>query len=263
MEKITAVVQTYNASLHLDRVLKSLKDFDEVLVVDMESTDDTVDIAKRNGARVEVWPRGEHRIVEAYREKAVHAASNPWVLVVDADEIVPKALREYLYAEINRDPSPRGMLIPLKNYFMGRWMKCYYPSYIFRFFHKEGSKWPYRIHSRPIINGPVIKIPHSRTDLAMIHLANDSYRTCIDKLNKYTEQEKDRRAPRYKRWQLFIAPWFCFAKTYIFKGGFRDGIPGFIHAVFDAFYRFSALSKIEEERQAALPRHDIDPYLRD
>ncbi|MDE6581948.1 MAG: glycosyltransferase [Duncaniella sp.] len=58
MEKITALVQTYNASKYLDRVLSSLKDFDELLVVDMESTDDTLDIARRHGARIITYPRG-------------------------------------------------------------------------------------------------------------------------------------------------------------------------------------------------------------
>ena len=59
--KISAVVQTYNAERHLDRVLEALHGFDEILVVDMESTDRTLDIARRHGARVIVKERGEHR----------------------------------------------------------------------------------------------------------------------------------------------------------------------------------------------------------
>lgn len=128
--KITAIVHTYNAEKHLDRVLSALKDFDEILVVDMESTDSTHEICRRHGVRLIIKPRGEHRIPEAYRDFGLRAAANGRVLAVDADEIVPDALRRYLYDEITRDPSPRAILIPIKNYFMGRWMRCYYPDYI-------------------------------------------------------------------------------------------------------------------------------------
>ena len=126
--RISAVVQTYNAEKHLERCLHALAPFDEILVVDMESTDATRDIAARHGARVVVKERGEHRMVEAYRNFAIHEARYDWVLVVDADEIVPRALADYLYAEIGRDPSPRAFLIPIKNYFMGRWMRANYPD---------------------------------------------------------------------------------------------------------------------------------------
>ena len=66
--RISAVVQTYNAEKHLEKCLKALEPFDEILVVDMESTDATRDIAGRVGARVVVKERGEHRMVEAYRD---------------------------------------------------------------------------------------------------------------------------------------------------------------------------------------------------
>ena len=69
--KISAIVQTYNAAEHLERCLRALAPFDEILVVDMESTDDTAAIAARCGARVVVKERGEHRIVEAYRNFAI------------------------------------------------------------------------------------------------------------------------------------------------------------------------------------------------
>ena len=256
--KISAVVQTYNASQHLERCLKALAAFDEILVVDMESTDGTPDIARRMGARVVTKERGEHRIVEAYRDFAIHEAASAWVLVVDADEIVPRALADYLYAEIERDPSPRAIMIPIRNYFMGRWMRAYYPDYILRFFNRNGAVWPYEIHARPSHAGPKVYIPASRTDLAFIHLANESVGQTFTKMNAYTDREKTRRSKRYKPMKLFYEPPFRFFKSYVLKGGFRDGLPGFIHAVHDAVYRFSTLAKIEEDRQNARPDKDID-----
>ena len=230
--KISAIVQTYNAAEHLERCLRALAPFDEILVVDMESTDDTAAIAARCGARVVVKERGEHRIVEAYRNFAIHEARYDWVLVVDADEIVPRALADYLYAEIERDPSPRAIMIPIRNYFMGRWMRAYYPDYILRFFNREGAEWPYEIHARPSHRGPKVYIPAKRTDLAFIHLANESVGQTFSKMNSYTDREKTRRSKRYNPVKLFYEPPFRFFKSYILKGGIRDGLPDNIYFYF-------------------------------
>ena len=259
---ISAVVQTYNAEQHLDRCLEALKCFDEILVVDMESTDATAEIAARHGARFIVKERGEHRIVEAYRDFAIHAATYDWVLVVDADEIVPPALAEYLYSAIEADATPRAFFIPRKNYFMGRWLRSSYPDYILRFFNRVGAHWPYEIHSRVEHPGPDVKIPEKRTDLAFIHLANEDLHSRIAKINTYTDREKIRRRNKFKPLQFLYNPAFLFFKRYVLKGGFRDGMPGFIYAVNDAFYRYLTLAKIEEELQADKPDKDIDRDIR-
>ena len=256
--KISAIVHTYNAEKHLDEVLSALEKFDEILVVDMESTDRTPEIAAAHGARFIVKERGEHRIPEAYRDFAIHEAKYDWVVVVDADEIVPAALREFLYRRIEEDPTPRGFLIPIKNYFMGRWMRCYYPDYILRVFNRVGAHWPYEIHSRPSIVGPTEVIPASRSDLAYIHLANESVSDTFRKMNSYTDREKERRRAKFKPWKIVIDPPFRFFKTYVLKGGFREGWPGFIHAVHDATYRFAIMAKLEEERQNQRTEKDID-----
>lgn len=260
---ISAVVQTYNAEQHLDRCLEALKCFDEILVVDMESTDSTAQIAARHGARFIVKERGEHRIVEAHRDFAIHTATYDWVLVVDADEIVPPALAEYLYRAIEADSSPRAFLIPIKNYFMGRWLRSSYPDYILRFFNRVGARWPYEIHSRVEHQGPKVKIPAKRNDLAFIHLSNEDMHSSIIKINAYTDREKNRRRTKFKPLQFLYDPAYRFFKRYVLKGGFRDGMPGFIHAVNDAFYRYLILAKIEEERQADNPHKDIDRDLRE
>ncbi|MBR6494849.1 MAG: glycosyltransferase, partial [Prevotella sp.] len=86
--KISVVINTYNARQHLCEVLEAVKNFDEVVVCDMESTDDTVEIARQYGCRVVTFPKEGHTIVEPAREFAIHEAENEWVLVVDADEVV-------------------------------------------------------------------------------------------------------------------------------------------------------------------------------
>lgn len=247
-EKISVVIQTYNAAEHLDRVLSSVSGFDEVIVADMESTDDTLEIARRHGARTVTYPRGGHTICEAYRERAVHEASHPWVLVVDADELVTPQLREFLYDDIRRNPQPHGWRIPRKNHFMGRWLKSHYPSYQNRFMPREGTTWPTTIHSRPTIAGPWADIPARRTDLALVHLYNADYNTIMRKVMGYTDNECERRDAQTNPLRLLFDPAVVFLRSYILRGGFRDGIPGLIHSVIDAQYRFAALAKVHQKR---------------
>lgn len=249
--RITAIVHTLNAERHLSLVLEALKGFDEVLVVDNESTDRTPEIARSHGARLLSRPKGPLGCVEEHRQFGIDNATGEWILEVDADEIVPTALRNYLYDHIEAHPEPHGLLMPIRNYFMGRWMRCYYPDYILRFFSREGTRWPARLHSRPEPQGPLLRIDRRRTDLAFIHLANETVEQSITKMNRYTGIETHRRRNRFSPWQMLMAPAFRFFKSYVLKGGWREGWPGFIHAVHDGIYRFYILAKLTEERYNA------------
>ena len=115
---ISVVINTYNASQYLAKVLESVKDFDEVVVCDMESTDDTVSIAEQYGCKVVTFPKANHKSAEPARTFAIQSASNKWVLVVDADELVTPELREVLYQKITEPDCPAGFYIPRQNMFM-------------------------------------------------------------------------------------------------------------------------------------------------
>lgn len=247
--KISVVINTYNAEKFLKRVLDSVKDFDEIVVCDMESTDNTVAIAKEYGCKVVVFPKGDCTIVEPARNFAIQSATMKWVLVLDADELVTPELKEYLYEHISHKDAAEGLWIPRKNYFMGRFMHCFYPDYILRFFIKDGAEWPSYIHSVPIIKGQINKIPAKRKELAFIHLANDNLRSRIDKTNLYTENEVEKRKHKnYGMAALIHRPFFRFFKAYILKGGIRDGKAGFICACYEAIYQFIAVTKIIEKK---------------
>lgn len=247
---ISVVINTYNASRHLDRVLQSVGGFDEVVVCDMESTDDTVAIARRHGCRVVTFEKRGCNIVEPARQFAIGQASRPWVLVVDADELVPEALRRYLYEIIGSDGCPDGLWIPRKNYFMGSFLHSCYPDYILRFFRKSVTTWPPVIHTAPQVEGRVERIPRNRKDLAFDHLANDSVGTILRKTDTYSDHELPRRRHKgYGTVALLVRPAFRFFKSYVIKRGFLDGRAGLIHAMLDAVYQFSVVAKLIEERR--------------
>ena len=236
--KISVVINTYNAERDLERVLEAVKDFDEVLICDMESTDNTLDIAKKYGCRIVTFERKTYNIVEPAREFAIHEARFDWVLVVDADEIVTPELKEYLYRRIKEDDCPDGLYIPRKNYFMGRFMRCHYPDHILRFFRKDKTHWPPIIHCTPVVNGH--------------HLANDTVADIVRKANIYSENEVPRRRKKnYGVLALLCRPFYRCFKSYILKQGFRDGMPGFIHAMLEGYYQFVVVAKLLEERLQA------------
>ena len=249
--QISVVINTYNAELHLQRVLDSVKDFDEVLICDMESTDHTLEIAQKNGCRVVTFPKEGHTIVEPAREFAIHEASYPWVLVIDADELVTLALKDYLYNVIDKTDAPAGIASPRKNYFMGRFLHSAYPDYVLRFFRQDLTHWPAIIHCSPEVDGKVERIPAKQKELALEHLANDSVSDILRKSDTYSNYELPRR--RHKNYgigALIGRPLFRFFKSYVLKCGFLDGKPGLIHALLDAHYQFVIVSKLIEERKS-------------
>ena len=249
-QRISVIINTYNAERHLEAVIEAVKDFDEIVVCDMESTDRTLDIARSYGCKVVTFPKGDLRIVEPARQFAIDKAGSRWVLVVDADEIVTPALRKYLYAAIRKADCPDAIAIPRKNYFMGRMMHSSYPDYIVRFLRRSKCSWPPVIHASPKVDGNIWKIPASRTDLAFEHLANDSVADIIRKNNTYSDYEVlRRRQKKYGCMALVYRPVFRFFKSYFLKRGCLDGVPGLIHAVLDAGYQFYIVAKLREERQ--------------
>lgn len=248
---ISVVINTYNAEKFLPEVLESVKGFDEVLICDMESTDRTLEIAANYGCRIVTFPRKKYNIVEPARDFAIHQAACPWVLVVDADEIVPAELKDYLYSVIADPHCPAGIYIPRKNYFMGKFMHCHYPDHILRFFKKEGTVWPAIIHAFPTVQGELYKIPKQKDSLAFIHLANDSVADIVRKTNQYTENELEKKKDKHYSAMAFIyRPLFRFVKAYLLKGGIRDGKAGFIKACLEGYYQFIMLSKIAERKNS-------------
>lgn len=245
--KISVVINTYNAEEHLVEVLESVKLFDEIVICDMESTDSTLQIANDYNCKIVTFKKGDYTIVEHARNFAITSAAHEWVLVVDADEVVTPALREYLYEIIQQKDCPDGLFIPRKNYFMGKFMQCLYPDYILRFFRQALTNWPAIIHVQPTVKGRVEYIPKGNLNMAFEHLAKEDISTRLRKIDVYTDNEIDKKAgKKYNTLSLFWRPFLRFFKAYILKCGWRDGKAGLIRAGLEGVYQFIMISKIEE-----------------
>lgn len=249
MNKISVVINTYNAERHLARVLETVKNFDEIVICDMESTDSTLQIAREYGCKIVTFPKGNHVCAEPARTFAIQSASHQWVLVVDADELVTNSLREYLYGRIAEPDCPSGLYIPRKNYFMGKFLRCFYPDSQLRFFIKEGTIWPPYVHTFPKVNGRIEKISARRRELAFIHLDAESIYGRLERINRYTDNEVEKKWSRnYGVVALIWRPLYRFIKRYIINGGFLDGKEGFIYSFLDATYQVAMVGKILEKK---------------
>ena len=243
---ISVVINTYNAEKHLIQVLDSVKDFDEVVVCDMESTDNTIGIAQSFGCRITTFPKGNITIVEPARNFAISRATHEWVLVVDADEIVTPALREYLYKRIKEPCCPDGMFISRRNMFLGKYTDSRLsPDFQLRFMKRDKVYWPHTIHAVPRIEGTVEKAP---LNFKIIHLADETIHQLISKANIYSDNEVARKAhKKYGMWALFYRPLWRFFRTYFIKGEIMQSRRGLIKAYMDATYQVFTVAKIIEK----------------
>lgn len=244
---ISVVINTYNAALHLEKVLECVKDFNEIVICDMGSEDRTVQIARDYNCII--LPHEKLNFVEPARNFAIQSAKNEWVLLLDADEIISDDLKAKLY-EFQKNTDGYTMLaIPRKNYFMGRWMRAAYPDYVYRFFRKDCVVWPPFIHSKPEIKGSVVKIPHKALNLAIEHLADDHISVILDKNNVYSSAEISKRnGKKVSGLKMIYSPLFWFIKYYFIKKGFLDGKKGLIFAGLKSQYKFNTLAKIVESK---------------
>lgn len=244
--KISAVINTYNGRQHLAEVIGRLRGLDEVLVCDMESTDGTPELARSLGARVVTFPKGEYSYVEPARNFAIRSAANEWVLLVDDDELISPELIEYFKEFVKNPGDVKGIHIPRKNYFFDKWNKVTYPDYQIRFFARDLIDWPPYVHALPSVEGKTEYIPKEREELAMIHIPHD-LRGMMDRCNRYTTAEVAKRGvKRVSLAAMFFKPAVRFFKSYVLKGGWRNGKAGFIDAANNAYYKYMTLAKMYE-----------------
>ena len=240
---LSVTIITRNAASQLEGCLESVAFADEVVVVDSGSTDDTVELARRRGARV--IARKEWLGFGPQKQFAVESASNDWVLCVDADERLSDSLRQSIVAELK---APRGSVytMPRCNRFMGRWLRHGegYPDWSVRLFHRQHARWSDDVvHEKVVTERPVLRL---RGDL--LHDSAETLEKYLDKQNRYTtlQAESLQSAGRRAGWgRLIFSPSLRFVKFYLVRLGFLDGMPGLVHVSIGCMNTFNKYAKLK------------------
>lgn len=245
---LSAVIITWNAASQLEACLRSVRFADEIVVVDSGSSDGTVELAERNGARV---LRREWLGFGAQKQFAVEAAANDWVLCVDADERVSERLRDEIAAELR---APRGFVyaMPRCNRFLGRWLRHGegYPDWSVRLFHRTHARWRNdAVHERVVTDEPVLRLGGD-----LLHESAETLERYLDKQNRYTSLQAEtlRAAGRQaSALHLVLSPLLRFLKFYVLRLGFLDGVPGLVHVAIGCMNSFNKYAKLIALERAA------------
>jgi len=243
---ISVVINTLNEEANLPRAIASVKSFaDEIVVVDMESTDKTAEVAKSLGAKV--FSHKKAGYVEPARNYALRQAQGLWLFVLDADEEVPQGLALQIQ-KILKNPKADYYRIPRKNIIFGHWMKHsrWWPVYNIRLFKKGTVSWIEIIHAVPMTQGVGGEV-EAKEVFAIIHHNYDSVEQYLERMNRYTSQYAILRVKDgYKlSWKdLIIKPSNEFLSRYFFGEGYKDGLHGFVLSLLQAFSELTVYLKI-------------------
>jgi glycosyltransferase involved in cell wall biosynthesis len=239
--KISATIITRNEERNLPRAIESLRCCDEILVVDSGSTDRTVEIAERFGARV---LEANWRGYAGQKNYASDQALHDWVLSIDADEALSEDLEGEIWALKKRGPAYDAYTLPRMAQYLGRWIlhSGWYPDRKIRLFDRRKARWvgDY-VHESVMSEGRVGALEGN-----LLHYTCQSLSEHMRTMNGYTTLAAEELAARRQRVTygdlLFKPPW-TFFKTYVLQRGFRDGVEGLAIAYMAALYTFLKYAK--------------------
>jgi glycosyltransferase involved in cell wall biosynthesis len=282
---VSVIIAVRNEAKNLPRCLQALSDVGEVYVIDSQSTDDTVEIARSHRAHVVQfhyqggWPKKRQWAMDNL------PIANDWILLLDADEVPTPELAEEIRTAI-RNPAINGYSILLRICFLGRvlrhgdvglWKTSLFRRgkgrYECRLKDQDASMADMEVHEHVVVEGATARLKNP-----LIHHNVETLSRYIQKHDEYSNwesrvllQREDRETPllgvqaRRRRWlkgKLFALPGssvLLFLYRYVLRLGFLDGVPGLIYCGFQAVQMFHTKAKIYERKsrttEEALKKH--------
>lgn len=251
MPKISVTVITKNESADIGAALASVHWADEIVVVDSESTDDTVARARQITERVVVrpWPG-----YVAQKNFAASLASHDWILSLDADERITPDLAREIQVTLN-DPAHKAYRMPRVTWHLGRWIRTtdWYPDDQLRLYDRRSAKWTGQyVHEAVAVDGTIGHLNGEIEHYAYRDISD--HLETIDRYTTYAARQMKESGRQAGLLQLAGHPPLAFLRNYIARGGIRDGVPGFIISSMNAYYVFLKFAKLRELQANAKPR---------
>jgi len=245
---VSVVIIAKNEERNLPPCLESVKWAQEIILVDGESSDRTVVVARSYTDKIIIRKMD---IEGRHRNFAYAQATQEWILSLDADERVSSELaRELKEVVVKSDPSVSAFAVPIKTFMGARWIKeaGYYPARKLRL-HRKG-KFRYeetQVHPRAYLDGRERMLSGD-----ILHYSFRNFSHFIEKLNNQTSLEAEKWLVDGRRMNGAKAVYKSvdrFFRNYIGKRGFQEGFMGFMMSVFHGLYQLFSYAKYLELRQ--------------
>jgi len=245
-QKISCVMHTFNSELYLQECLQSLVWADEIVVIDMHSTDKTREVAESFGAKVVLHEN--LGFADPARAFGLAQCKYDWILAADSDEIFSPALAARL-RDVSANDQADVVYLSFRNFFFGRELVgsgwSYRDIYVPRFFKRNMLTYGTEVHHFISVNENARELKLINKQLAVVHFNYDSVTHFIQKLNRYTDFEARKNGMYCGNPYLRMTYHFfreSFGRFFI-KKGFLDGWLGMYLSLAMAFYRCTAIAK--------------------
>ncbi|MEP6570683.1 MAG: glycosyltransferase family 2 protein [Acidobacteriota bacterium] len=239
--KISATIITLNEESNIGDACRSLAWADEIIVVDSGSTDQTREIAEANGAKVITrdWPG-----FAVQKQFATEQVVHDWVFSLDADERVSEELTGSI-AKLREKPETTladGYRIARRSYYQGRWIKGggWYPDWQLRLFRKSRARWePRHIHESVKLDSGA-RVAKLAGDILHYSVRDSAqhHRMIGERYAPLAAQQMFEEGRQTSTLKIATAAPAAFIRSYVLKGGFRDGLAGISIASFAAHHAF-------------------------
>lgn len=245
---ISVVIIVKNGAEKIEEALKSVKAIaSEIIVLDDNSTDDTVKISKKYGASI-IKQTGC-----GYAEKrnlGIREAKNDWIFYLDFDEVITPELATELL-DVTKIGEHSAYAVPRKNIILGKWMKHggWYPDYVERLFKKKSlEKWVGELHERPVYSGTLGYLTNP-----LLHIKENNLSEMVKKTNKWSKVEAnllfEANHPNMSPWRFLRIMMTEIFDRLIFKKGLLDGSEGIIYSIYQMWSRFISYAKLWEKQR--------------
>lgn len=241
---ISVIVRTFNEAKNIRACLESASWADEIVVVDSQSTDNTVAIARGYAQKIVIQPWLGHIEQSQF---ATDQASNLWVLSLDADERISAPLREELLKIDLKKTRFDAYEVPRRHFFMQRWINhsAWYPDYKIRLFRKDRCRWGgYAPHDKVEVPGSTGRLKNDI--LHYIYLDLDHFAATKNKYSTLTALDHYRNGKRARLVDVTLRPLYAFLYRYFVRLGILDGMPGFAISIMESHAVFMKYMKLHE-----------------
>lgn len=260
MIKASATILVKNAQAHIKECLESLRDFDEIILLDNQSEDDTLKIAKEfneSYKNLKIY-QSEFIGFGALKNLALSYATNEWIFSIDSDEVLEKDTLMYMKDFFSKAVDKNTILaLSRKNLYKGEWIKAcgWYPDYVLRIFNKNYTSFNDNLVHESLIVPKDAKI--KRLDFGIRHYACSSIEDIVKKMNLYTSHSAKEKFKKGKKASISGAIFrffFTFFKDYFFRKGIFYGYKGLVISLMNAqgaFLRYIKLYELNKDEKAS------------